>query len=147
LEQQVPQEVADLRDVQASEIHDVFGVSEDSVAGDGDFAVRVGTTLMKEPEPEWVPLPLVSSLPAFKSKVEPAYPEAARRDGIEGLVILEVGIDENGRAFEVTVVQSGGHGFDEAAVEAMKNSVFYPAKRGDQPVAVRLRIPVRFSLR
>lgn len=141
------EEVADLRDIQADEIRDVFGVSPDSVAEDGAFEARVGTTLMKEPEPEFVPLPLVSSLPSFKSKVEPEYPEEARRAGIEGLVILEVGIDQGGRVFDVTVIQAAGHGFDEAAVAAMKQSIFHPARRGSEPVAVRLRIPVRFTLR
>ncbi|MBI2060073.1 MAG: energy transducer TonB [Nitrospirae bacterium] len=141
------EEVTDLRDVRASEVRDVFGVTPDSVAAEGDFEAPIGTTLMKEPEPEYVPLPAVSALPSFKTKIEPEYPDQARRAGLDGLVVLEVGIDSAGRVFEVSVVQSAGHGFDEAAMTAMKNSVFYPARRGNEPVAVRLRIPVRFTLR
>lgn len=146
-EQKPPEEVTDLRDARAGEVREVFGVTPDSVAAEGEFEAPVGTTLMKEPEPEYVPLPAVSALPSFKTKVDPVYPDEARRAGLEGLVVLEVGIDSTGKVFDVAVVQSAGHGFDEAAVRAMKESTFIPARRGNEPVAVRLRIPVRYTLR
>lgn len=145
--EEMPEEVTDLSTVPSQEIRDTFGLTPDSVSIEGEFEARVGTTLMKEPEPEYVPLPAVSALPSFDVKVEPVYPDEARRAGLEGLVILEVGIDANGRVYDAVVVQPAGHGFDEAAVQAMKKSSFHPARRGNEPVAVRLRIPVRFTLK
>jgi TonB family protein len=46
----------------------------------------------------------------------------------------------------VRVVQPAGYGFDEAAAEAIKKSKFKPAYINDQPVPVRIRLPIRFKL-
>ena len=68
------------------------------------------------------------------------------RDGREGVVVLEVEVDESGRAAAVTVAESAGPEFDDAAVAAVKASIFEPARIGDIPVRVRIRIPVTFRL-
>src|SRR5690606_9229315 len=44
---------------------------------------------------------------------------AARRDGIEGTVVLRVEIDETGKVGEVRVVKGLGYGLDEVAVRLM----------------------------
>jgi protein TonB len=54
----------------------------------------------------------------------------------------------NGHVGEVQIERSAGHSdLDEAAAEAIKKWRFEPARRGNQPVAVWLRMPVRFVLR
>jgi TonB family protein len=88
----------------------------------------------------------VSQLPHFKIQVKPVYPEAARHSGIEGVVILQVDIDANGAVMNVEVAQSLGSGCDEAAVAAMRQSSFDPARVGFDPVPVRIRIPYRFKI-
>jgi TonB family protein len=88
----------------------------------------------------------VSQLPQFKTQVKAAYPEGAKRAGIEGIVILQVDIDATGAVMDVQVVQGLGSGCDEAAVEAMKQSTFTPAYAGSDPVPVRIRIPYRFKI-
>jgi TonB family protein len=88
----------------------------------------------------------VSQLPQFKTQVKAAYPEGAKRAGIEGVVILQVDIDATGAVMDVQVVQGLGSGCDEAAAEAMKQSTFTPAYAGTDPVPVRIRIPYRFKI-
>jgi protein TonB len=55
---------------------------------------------------------------------------------------------ENGRVGEVKVENTAGHpDLDQAAADAIKKWRFEPARRGNQPVAVWLRMPVKFVLR
>lgn len=87
----------------------------------------------------------VSRLPKPVSALDAAFPEEARRAGVEGTVILQVDIDEAGLVKQVSVVQPLGHGCDEAAVAAVQGARFIPAAAGDVPVPVRVRIPFRFQ--
>jgi periplasmic protein TonB len=55
---------------------------------------------------------------------------------------------ENGRVGEVQIESSAGHpDLDQAAADAIKKWRFEPARRGNQPLAVWLRMPVKFVLR
>jgi len=88
----------------------------------------------------------VGQLPRFKTEVKAAYPEAAKRANIEGVVILQVDIDAAGNVKMVDLVQGLGYGCDEAALEAMRQSSFLPALgSAGEPVPVRVRIPYRFK--
>ncbi len=87
----------------------------------------------------------VSRLPHFINQVKAVYPEAAKRANIEGVVILQVDIDATGAVKMVQLIQGLGYGCDEAALAAAQQSLFAPAYAGDEPVAVRLRIPYRFK--
>lgn len=65
----------------------------------------------------------------------PEYPGAALRKGMEGRVILRIKVLPNGRAGTVEVTKSSGKQvLDDAAVEAVRNWKFIPAKRGDTPI-------------
>lgn len=80
-------------------------------------------------------------------QVLPAYPEAARRKGIEGTTLLRLHIREDGAVDELIVARSAGHVLlDQAAVEAVQRWRFEPARRGDRPVAVWVSLPIRFRL-
>ena len=84
--------------------------------------------------------------PDFLKRALPKYPRIAREMGKEGTVLLRVTIDEQGRPVEVEVLDTAGSGFDEEAVQAVKKSVFTPAKKDGRPVACRALLPVRFVL-
>jgi periplasmic protein TonB len=78
----------------------------------------------------------------------PRYPDSARRQGITGTTTLLFEVLENGRVGEVQIENSAGHpDLDQAAADAIKKWRFEPARRGNQPVAVWLRMPVKFVLR
>lgn len=77
----------------------------------------------------------------------PAYPDEARRRGIEGTVTLEVDVTAQGAAQEVTVTNSSGYALlDRAAHDAIRNWHFIPAHRGDEIVEARVMVPVEFRL-
>ena len=87
------------------------------------------------------------ALPQYRSNPAPVYPESARRQRQEGVVWLEVEVSERGDALAVVVGQSSGHPvLDEAAMAAVRNWKFVPARQGARPVAARVEVPVRFRL-
>jgi protein TonB len=95
-----------------------------------------------------------SAFYAFDTKPEPiktvapTYPELARAAGAEGLVWIEVTIDENGRVIAARVVSSTTiQSLGDAAREAAMGWLFTPAKQRDTPVKCRISIPFEFSLR
>jgi protein TonB len=67
----------------------------------------------------------------------PAYPEWARLAGLEGLVALEVEIDEEGAVRGVRLRQSAGERLDQLMLEAVAGWRFAPALRDGRPAAVR----------
>ena len=84
--------------------------------------------------------------PAFKIKVEPKYPENAKKAGKEGNVILQATIDENGIPKDIEALTKLGFGLEEAAIEAFKKSSFRPAMKGDEPISKQVQITYKFEL-
>ncbi len=80
-------------------------------------------------------------------QIKPDYPEAARRDRAQGVALLRFEVLSTGRVGEVVVARSAGHrALDRAAIEAIKQWQFEPARRGPTPVPVWVTLPVRFEL-
>jgi protein TonB len=81
-------------------------------------------------------------------QVRPGYPAAPRRLGIQGTTLLRVHVLEDGRIGAVLVEQTGGHpDLDQAATEAVRAWRFEPARRGAEPVAMWVLLPVEFRLK
>jgi protein TonB len=81
-------------------------------------------------------------------QVQPTYPPAPRRLGIQGTTLLRVRILADGRIGEVLVEKSAGHpDLDEAAADAVRHWRFDPARRGTEAVALWVLLPVEFRLR
>ena len=78
--------------------------------------------------------------------IRPTYTEEARRAHIEGRVLLELSIDEQGAVTAARVVNGLGHGLDEAAIAAAKNLRFAAATSSGRPVASRFMLAMRFVL-
>lgn len=85
--------------------------------------------------------------PKFLQPPAPRYPRLARRKGIEARVLMELTIDAEGRLLNASVKQSGGTGFDEAALEAVRKASFRPATHNGQPSACTVLLPIHFTLR
>ncbi|MDA7626908.1 energy transducer TonB, partial [Akkermansiaceae bacterium] len=79
----------------------------------------------------------------------PAYPIGARRSGIEGKVVVLVGVAPSGRVSNARVASSSGSGsLDAAALKAARLYRFIPAKNSaGQEVAMTVSIPFNFRLR
>jgi protein TonB len=76
------------------------------------------------------------------------YPEIARKAGIEGRVIVQVLVSEEGKVVNTRIMKSLGHtGCDDAAVNAIKQVKWKPALQRDKPVQVWVAIPVVFKLK
>lgn len=97
------------------------------------------TTPSAPPAPPAAPAPVKESAAisglASLGNPPPEYPSLALRRNWEGSVVLRIQVLASGRAGSVTVTKSSGKPqLDEAAVAAVKNWKFIPAKRGDTPI-------------
>lgn len=103
----------------------VVGFDEGYFAG-GDYeAVEVNPVLITLPKPE--------------------YPQIARVAGVEGVVLLQVLIGEDGMVKEVRVID-GPEMLREAAIAAAKQGRFKPAQNQHRPVEAWVQVPMRFNL-
>ncbi|PFH20206.1 energy transducer TonB [Burkholderia sp. JKS000303] len=84
---------------------------------------------------------------AYLHNPAPDYPDVAQRRGWEGTTFLNVHVLANGRPDRVVLAASSGHdAFDDAAVAAVTDWRFVPAKRGAQAIDGWVRVPVVFKL-
>jgi TonB family protein len=84
--------------------------------------------------------------PVLTLRIEPVYPEAARKIHAEGTVVVDAVISATGVVEEVRVVKSAHPLLDAAAVDAVGRWRYSPATLNGQPVRVLLSVTVRFSL-
>jgi periplasmic protein TonB len=86
--------------------------------------------------------------PAYGSNPKPPYPLAARRLGVEGVVMLEVLVRPDGSPAEVHIrTSSGSPLLDDSALETVRSRWrFIPARRGNAAVESRVTFPIRFRL-
>jgi TonB family protein len=84
--------------------------------------------------------------PSVISKVEPQFTEAARAARVQGTVVLEAVINEDGTPTVSRVVRGVGYGLDENAVRAIEQWRFQPGTKDGKPVKVALNVEVNFNL-
>jgi TonB family protein len=131
----------------------VFGVTMESTsqAGSGP-AMPVGNSARPQAKREAAPAAeaapaLAPPVPAYEVTKMPLpqcplagrYTDEAKAAAIEGTVVLDLVVGENGRVREVKVVSGLGHGLTAAAVAAIKECHFSPGERDGKPVPVSLR--------
>ena len=90
--------------------------------------------------------PLALEPPRLVESPSPDYPPEHMAEGTEPTVVLHVLVGADGNVRDVHVEQSMGADFDASAVLAVQRWTFAPARRGEQPVASRVRIAVHFTL-
>ncbi|MCR4410575.1 MAG: TonB family protein [Candidatus Saccharicenans sp.] len=95
-----------------------------------------------------VPLNTVDVEPKVVKTVEPVYPEADRRMGIKGQVLLNVLISENGDVLEAAVIRGirGSVALEKEAINAVKKWKFLPAEKNGVKVKVWKPVTIGFGL-
>lgn len=83
--------------------------------------------------------------PVVEPRVD--YPRQARRNGWEGVVLVQAQVDGKGRCLSAQVIQTSGHGvLDEAARTALLATVFHPALAAGQETEGQLTWKFTFKL-
>jgi TonB family protein len=89
-------------------------------------------------EPDTPPSPI--------RRVDAIYPFEAKTQKIEGRVVVDFVVTEEGTVRDVSVVKSSPEAvFDQAAIKAIKQWKFDPGKIGGKPVETRVRTPFVFE--
>ena len=72
------------------------------------------------------------------------YPYAARKKGIQGVVFVQLFLDEHGNMMELQVVRSSGHKMlDKAALLLVKKVLPFEHNTGE---SINIEIPIKYSL-
>lgn len=100
-----------------------------------------------EPGPALISGQTVDARARLERGAVPTYPDAARADGVEGEVRLELVVGTSGLVESARVVHGVGHGLDESALRAARDFRFAPASMGGYPVRVRMGWSIQFRLR
>jgi periplasmic protein TonB len=103
--------------------------------GSGDPGLPVPTTPLKTNR-EAKPIQTVRAV----------YPSLALRMGMESDVTLRIEIDTEGKVMKAEITKSGGPGFDEEALNAVKQSRFEPAQKDGKNVPAEFTYIYRFRL-
>jgi TonB family protein len=77
---------------------------------------------------------------------DPQYTDEARREKIQGVSMVSLIVDEEGRPQRIVTLRPLGHGLDEKALEAVRQYHFKPAMLQGKPVPVEANIEVNFRL-
>jgi periplasmic protein TonB len=143
-DKEAPQDVEVQTQNQLADLAPVTPV--ENLEGNIDVDVnKVVDELLPTPD-EFVPF---EEAPVQVTSVQPKYPELAQRANIEGTVWVKALVDKEGRVRNVLIVKNSGAnaGFEEAAIDAAKETVWKPAISNGQPIAVWVTYKVDFTLK
>jgi len=79
-------------------------------------------------------------------KVNPRYPEEARKAGLTGVVVCETIITAKGEISDVTILRTADEVFNQPTIDALKQWTFEPATLEGEPVDVIYILTVKYSL-
>lgn len=107
-------------------------------------ASSVGAQDAQSPD---APRGVLTRAPELKSQVEAAYPPEALAQKLSATVELEIDLSETGQVTDARVKVPAGHGFDEAALAAVRQFQFQPAEVDGQATPVRITYAYHFLWR
>lgn len=124
----------------------------------GVAAVLLTTALVSSAAPAsaFAPAPAVTDTkenitePKPISKVNPVYPESARAKRVQGLVVVNATISDKGDVTGIAITKGlegdEGEALAKAAMDAVKQWKFEPAKKDGKPVEVKFDVTINFKL-
>jgi protein TonB len=122
-----------------------------ALAAPADIPATVASAAEALPPATPAPIEQVLEPPRFNAAYldnpAPAYPLAARRRGIEGKVLVRAEVQDSGHCSQVMLKQSSGYDMlDHAALAAVKNWRFVPARQGEKTLVAWVDVPIVFKL-
>jgi TonB family protein len=99
-----------------------------------------------DPLDEIIPFEIIAEKPRLLYTVRPEYPELARKINAEGTVEVEIVIGKNGMVEDARILRSIPI-LDEAALTAVKQFRYTPARQRDKTVRVKAKVSIAFKLR
>ena len=128
----------------------VYGVTMQSTSTQGTGpAVPVGNTLQPAAAtgPSKPVKPVAQPVAAFEATKMPMpqgrcfgkYTEEAKAAGVEGTVVLDIIVGEDGHVRDIQVTQGLPNGLTQAAITALKQCTFTPGEKDGKPVPVKIR--------
>ena len=147
----------------AEDVKDFANIDEinraSAIGGDGmDFGgfsdnIGVNTDIQiseREEEPDIDEFIAVEKEPEFdyadlQRRVK--YPDMARRNGIEGQVLVGALVGKDGRVEKTQIISTDNEILNSSAIAAVRETVFTPAIQNGNPVRLWVRIPIAFKLR
>jgi TonB family protein len=82
--------------------------------------------------------------PRIVHQVNPVYKPEVGGFRISGSVIVGLVVSSKGDPKDVHIARSLDKTVDQSAIEAVRQWQFEPARKGSQPVAVRITVEIRF---
>ena len=138
---QAPKQIALNQSPSADQAGDTDDGRDGSKASPPHFAANASSSQPASPDAT------IMAKPAYSHNSHPEYPSIARRRGLEGTVLLEILVKEDGSADAIRVESSSSHQIlDEAAVAAAGKWRFIPGSVNGKPIAMRINVPVSFHL-
>lgn len=130
-----------------SDVSGPEGTDDPTPPSSGD--APVSPVAIAPPPPAPPPPPIVEAKEGanYLKNPRPAYPHLAQREGWEGVVLLRVQVQPDGRVGSISLARSSGHAvLDDAARSAVEGWAFVPATRGGSPTSGWVSVPVEFRL-
>ena len=111
------------------------------------YAQDTNTSEEQEKVPAKPPVTKSNGLspPSVLQSAEALYPPSGLENRIAARVVLLVTVRADGVVGEVAIATSGGQEFDDAAMAAVRQWQFDPARQDGTPVDSRIKIPFQFT--
>ena len=89
--------------------------------------------------------PKMACAPELIHAPNPAYTEQAKREGLQGIVLISFEVNPRGNTEDLHVVQSIGRAVDDEAIAAARQWKFRPGTYNDLPIAVNAYAALEFG--
>jgi protein TonB len=84
--------------------------------------------------------------PSVRRQSPPHYPSSMIQAGMNGEVIVDFVVDNNGEVRNTTAVRSSNRAFEASAVEAVSKWKFRAGKKGGRFVFTHMQVPIEFNI-
>lgn len=123
--------------------------TDDVISKVGNTLAKAKDTILTDHAPA-LPVPtdldLLSVMPKVKKSFTIPYPTEAKKNNLEGPVILSLIIDEFGKVRSATLLQGTHEILNQAALNAIRLFEFTPGLVEGKPVVVKIKYTYRFIL-